>query len=72
MFDWTTIDDGDIAIDGFTWAEIRAFVFDSVVTARCAACEAEHDVEPDAEDYTCESCQTEASVTSPLIKLGLI
>ena len=29
------------AIDGFTWGEIRRFVYDSVVTAKCSKCGAE-------------------------------
>ena len=60
------------SIDSFTVAEIKAFSGDSVVTARCSECGEEHDVEPDATGYDCDRCGTEESVTSPLVKLGLI
>lgn len=59
-------------IDGFTAVEIRHMALDSVVQARCDDCGAIHDVEPDAESYDCPSCDAKGSVTSPLIKLGLI
>ena len=68
--DWD--DPAAIVIDGFTVAEIRGFSRDSVVTARCSECGEEHDVEPDAEAYDCDGCGTADSVTSPLVKLGLI
>jgi len=59
-------------IDGFTAVEIRHMATDSVVQARCDDCGAIYDVEPDAESYDCASCEAKGSVTSPLIKLGLI
>jgi len=68
--DWT--DERAHAIDGFNVGEIKFFLIDSVVTARCSACEYEHEVEPDAENYPCEGCGELSSVTSPLVKLGLI
>ncbi len=64
--------DTEVAVDGYTWAELDAVVFDSVVPARCINCGAEHDVEPDAEDLACTECGAMASVTSPLRKVGLI
>ena len=70
MIDWDQPDAE--AIDGFTVGQIRDFVFDSVVTARCTECGAEHHVEPDARAYSCFVCRNEGCVTSPLIKLGLI
>ncbi len=68
--DWR--DDHAEAIDGFTVGEVKFFLIDSVVRARCSACGCEHEVEPDAEEYPCDGCAEEHSVTSPLIKLGLI
>lgn len=64
--------DNEIAVDGYTWGELEAFAFDAVVHARCIACGAEQDVEPDAEDLSCEECGAIGAVTSPLRKLGLI
>ena len=61
------------AVDGFTWAEVRHFVYDSVVTAKCSECGAEQEVEPDAEAYPCHhGCGAEGTVTSPLVKLKLV
>ena len=62
----------ELAVDGFTWAEIERMVFDSVATAVCAECGDYHEVEPDAREYDCQSCGAQQAVTSPLIKLGLI
>lgn len=61
-----------VVVDGFTVGEIASFVHDSVVEARCTECGSEHDVEPDARRYRCESCLAIGAVTSPLVKLGLI
>jgi len=47
-------------------------VVDSLVPARCTECGDEVDVEPDAEGYDCLSCGSVGTVTSPLVKLGLI
>lgn len=60
------------AVDGFTFAELERMAYDDVVTARCTHCHAEHEVEPDAENYTCHKCKAPRAVTSPLRKLGLI
>lgn len=68
--DWT--DDQALTVDGFTVGEIKFFLIDSVVIARCACCECEHEVEPDAARYPCEGRGQFDSVTSPLVKLGLI
>lgn len=62
----------DEAVDGFTWREIDEFVRDSIVQARCTECGDYAGVEPDARDYECASCGAEHSITSPLVKLGLI
>jgi len=59
-------------VDGFTYAEIELMVFDSVVTAKCDSCGDYCEVEPDARNYTCHCCGAPKSVTSPLVKLGLI
>lgn len=59
-------------VDGFTWEEIEQMAKDSVVTARCIYCQAEVDVEPDAESYDCHECGGAGTVTSPLVKLGLV
>ena len=63
---------GEKTIDGFTRSDIERMAFDSVVQARCSECEDIADVEPDARDYDCHSCGAKGTVTSPLIKLGLI
>ncbi len=68
--DWTNPEAP--AIDGFTVAEIVQMAIDSLVPARCAECEAEHHIEPDAEGYDCQECHAPGSVTSPLVKLGFI
>lgn len=68
--DWTN--QSAEVIDGFTVADIDAFSFDGVVLARCTECGDEREVEPDARRYRCESCGAIGSVTSPLVKLGLI
>ncbi len=68
--DWTNPD--AIAIDGFTVAEIEVFIMDSVVEARCTSCDEITAVEPDARSYDCEWCEAKGSVTSPLVKLGLV
>ena len=61
------------AVDGFTWREIRAMLTRGIATAVCAQCGHHYDVEPDARDYNChEGCDALATVTSPLVKLGLI
>lgn len=62
----------DFTVDGFTEAEIEVMVFDSVVQARCTACGDIRDVEPDARGYDCHECGAKRTVTSPLVKLGLI
>lgn len=67
-----TAEDEDEAIDGFTMAELQAMVFDGVAFARCTECGDISVVETDARDYDCQLCQAEHSVTSPLVKLGLI
>jgi predicted RNA-binding Zn-ribbon protein involved in translation (DUF1610 family) len=59
-------------VDGFTVADLRHMVFDSIARAVCTECNAEHTVEPDAENYPCAECGAAASVTSPLRKAGLI
>ena len=64
--------DKEIAVDGYTWAELDAVVFDSIVPARCINCGEEQDVEPDAENLACPECGAMDSVTSPLRKVGLI
>lgn len=64
--------DNQLAIDGFTWGEIRAMATDSVVTARCVYCQDEREVEADAEKYDCYECGGAETITSPLVKLGLI
>ena len=68
--DWT--DPDAPAVDGFAVGDIEAFVYDSVVDAVCEACGASHRVEPDASGYQCQECGDEGSVSSPLVKLGLI
>lgn len=61
------------AVDGFTWAEIEEMALDSVVQARCTECKAEYSVEPDARKYDCyDGCGAKGTVTSLLIKLGLM
>jgi hypothetical protein len=60
------------AVDGFTWAELYAVRTESIVCARCTVCAAEHDVEPDATDYDCQECGAKDTVTSPLVKVGLL
>jgi len=70
MVNWT--DPSSKAVDGFTVSEIQRMTLDSVVTARCSKCDFDHSVEPDAEGYTCQHCQSKGTVTSPLVKLGLI
>lgn len=62
----------DEAVDGFTWNEIEEFARDSTVQARCTECGDYAVVEPDARDYECASCGAEHSITSPLVKLGLV
>ena len=61
-----------IAIDGFTVDQIIEMLVDSVATARCSVCNGEQSVEPDARDGACSSCGAIDTVTSPLIKLGLV
>jgi hypothetical protein len=61
------------AVDGYTWAEIRNMVFDSLVEAICDQCGAVYTVEPDARGYDCfDGCRATGTVTSPLVKLDLI
>lgn len=62
----------DEAVDGFTWYDIWGFALSNVVPARCECCETERDVEPDATNYDCFECGTPGSITSPLVKLGLV
>lgn len=64
--------ENDIAVDGYTWAELRDMCFDGVVRARCVFCNDEWEVEPDARNYDCHSCGAKQSISSPLVKLGLI
>jgi len=64
--------DPDLTVDGFTEEEIERMVFDSVVDAKCTECGDLTQVEPDARGYDCHSCGGKGTVTSPLIKLGLI
>lgn len=61
-----------IPVDGFSEEEIEQMVLDSIAQARCTECGDEMDVEPDAHGYDCQSCGAAGSVTSPLVKLGLI
>ena len=61
-----------VAVDGFTVREIDAFVYDSVVDAVCSVCSGTQRTEPDAEDYDFHHCVAAASVTSPLVPLGLV
>lgn len=70
MIDWN--DESAPAVDGFTVGEIKEMAMDSVVTAICEVCYILHEVEPDARDYRCQECKTPRSVTSPLVKLGII
>lgn len=63
---------GENAIDGFSQAEIQRMAFESVIQARCSDCDDIQDVEPDARGYDCHSCGAQGTVTSPLVKLGLI
>lgn len=71
MIDWT--DPTAEAIDGFTVADIERFVYDDVVDAVCTECGAFYEVEPDAKDYNCHAgCKARGTVTSPLVKLGLV
>jgi DNA-directed RNA polymerase subunit RPC12/RpoP len=65
-------DPSAVAVDGFTWAEIQEMTTNSIVTARCTECSECVSVEPDAREYDCESCGARRTVTSPLVKLGLI
>jgi len=65
-------EDPDLTVDGFSEEEIERMIFDSVVEARCTECGDLRSVEPDARDYDCHECGAERSVTSPLIKLGLV
>ncbi len=66
------ISDAEMAVDGFTWAEIKLAVHDSIVTAVCDVCGSHIQVEPDAESYDCNECGAPGGVTSPLVKLGLM
>lgn len=68
--DWS--DPNAEAVDGFTVAQIEAFALDSLVEAVCSDCGERHTVEPDARGYRCWQCLTSGSITSPLVKLGLI
>jgi hypothetical protein len=65
-------DDLEEVIDGFTGADLRTMFFDSVVFARCTECDHLVAVEPDAEDYDCPECDGKGTLTSPLVKLGII
>lgn len=62
----------DEGIDGFTEGELLTMLLDAIAIARCDACGEYAAVEPDARDYDCHACDAEHSVTSPLVKLGLI
>jgi len=64
--------DEAMAIDGYTWAEIEAMVHDATVVARCVYCQHELEIEPDARGYDCHECGGAETITSPLIKLGLV
>jgi len=61
-----------LEVDGFSEEEIMGMVLDSVVTARCTECGCEREVEPDAENYDCFECDGTETITSPLVKMGLI
>lgn len=65
-------DPTSVTIDGFTVAEIAELLVESLIPARCSACGEIARVEPDAEGYDCANCCGEGTVTSPLIKLGLV
>ena len=67
------VDPHDIAVDKFTWSDNAEMALESMILAKCSMCSAVYDVEPDASDYDCfEGCGTTGSVTSPLVKLGMI
>ena len=68
-----TFDPHAIAVDGYTWEQIRYMVYDDVVDAKCSECGCEYRVEPDARNYDCyDGCGAHGTVTSPLVKLTLI
>ena len=56
----------------YSMDEIEAFVMDSVVDGLCDECPDVQQVEPDAADYSCQSCGAKGSVSSVLILLELI
>jgi len=64
--------DDELAVDGFTWGQINEMAKDSVAAARCVYCQAEQEVEPHARKYHCCECGGAETVTSPLVKLGLV
>lgn len=72
LFDKQDQGDPDLTVDGFSEEDIERMFFDSVVDAKCTNCGDLAQVEPDARDYNCHYCGALGTVTSPLIKLGLI
>jgi tRNA(Ile2) C34 agmatinyltransferase TiaS len=66
------VSDSAIAIDGFTWGEIARMMLQDEVTARCASCKAEYEISPGDSGDHCRECGGRSTVTSPLVKLGLI
>lgn len=50
----------------------RMLLFDGMVEAVCSECGESHVVEPDARRYACAACGEKGTVTSPLVKLGLM
>lgn len=72
--DWSNPD--ALAVDGFTVGEIADMALNSLpgacCPARCSECGAEQLVLPTASSCDCQSCGAFDTVTSPLVKLGIV
>lgn len=62
----------DEAIDGFTWEEIAIMSLDPIVDAICDRCGAHTEVPPMVCHVDCDECGAAASITSPLVKIGMV
>ena len=64
--------DAQIKALGYTYDDIEAMVYGSVVDGICSECGDVRNVEPDAQDYPCDDPDCGGKVDSVLIKIGIM
>ncbi len=62
----------DPAVDAFTWGDIERMKRRAVVEARCAYCRELVAVDRGAKNRDCPRCGGSETVSSPLVKLGVV